>query len=73
MTDPKLLKLKKSHPKKKKKKTNMQTHSSCALESNNTKYETPNTLLGGGINPTSKQKTKIETSFTLNWVTITNN
>jgi hypothetical protein len=57
MTNPKLLKPIKSHPtKKKNNNNNMHTHSSCVLESDNTKCETPSTFLGGGINPTSKQK-----------------
>lgn len=72
---PKAIKTNKVTPKiKNKKYQHANTHSSCALEFNNTKCETPNTLLGGGINLTSKQKKiKIETSFIQDWVTITNN
>lgn len=54
---PKAIKTNKVTPKiKNKKYQHANTHSSCALEFNNTKCETPNTLLGGGINLTSKQK-----------------
>ncbi len=72
---PKAIKTNKVTPKiTNKKYQHANTHSSCALEFNNTKCETPNTLLGGGINLTSKQKKiKIETSFIQDWVTITNN
>jgi len=53
---PKAIKTNKVTPKiKNQKYQHANTHSSCALEFNNTKCETQNTLLGGGINPTSKQ------------------